>query len=694
MAFVQQRQCARFLVMVAASIVALAWLASVGRAEQGLMIEPEVQRAHAAALQRFPEPIRARLAGVPVLRQSRYEVPENAPLAWRLMAQAAYAVYSNSQQSVVIFDAALAGESRWDADLTGQEHRATVAAFLDSLAAVLEGEPGDTEALWASFVAKVAAWEEPAERSATTPVLPMPADPPVGCPIVFDAFVRKGVARAMGRVPELEGLIVHELAHAMQIRDGGYFATQHMRAWGRLSGWHRADKDERFDGYAYGGFRMENPEVLISLLLSDDPAAAERMNAIYKPGPDAAFINRYARYDPREDFAECVRWMVWWPDELIALSPERFMFINAMGWCLDLDVASPGPLWFDAAAIEAKGWSEALHAAAGVLVEPPAGASLVDAYARAALLRAHAPALEWARLPQPSDRLSFFPNDLPADDLEAMRLDLLTPKIDGSQYPMPESMFYELVDEYVVAWFSRIEFEAGMNELFLPMLDAEGVDLVIAEIESKDSIRERVRELRMLIAEPNVWAVAEQALREAVDRASRRCSRGLATVLSIAMALQDPATTAEVVAAKRRHLARIAWDHLGVPIDEYVEAYWLLAELLVAYPSALLITDNNYNYGLGDSDLAALERIISMKLTPDVPVSLIRYTEYTIARIEDGSLADRPADLQRLVDMAKQNLNDSPYPKLRALLSGRLERALEAASESADKEGDEAHEKP
>lgn len=533
---------------------------------QPVALEPEVVAAHARALGHFPAFLRARLADIPIERRESYAVPDDAPLASRLMAVATLAIYSNGTQTITIFDAGARGEPRWTIDLTTQEHREAVAAFLDALAEPLGESVGDTPALWRSFVDRIPAWAPAAEPDTNRPFAD---DPPLGCPRVFDAFVRLGVPRALGGTPPLEHLIVHELAHAMQLRDGGGFAMAHMRAWGSLAGWRRISTGEPFDGYAQGGFRMENPETLIALLLAADAADAPRVNALYGHHPAAHFINTYARFDPREDFAECVRLFATDPDRLIEVSPERFVFINAMGWCAELDAASPGPLWYDAAEIVKRGWQPKIQETLAAMLAPSFEVPQPDLRVVAALVRAHAELLDTARLPPPNEAFER-PPDLPRAILRERDVAVLTPVVGGVEYPPPGNRLMNQSMLELFKWRESSEFLVSITQVMRES-DPDADDIRAEFVESRAMAKDG-REMQVLIlaADAAFWAGEPRVMREAVAaEAEHHAAAGqplLAERLRLSIALHDPMLSDADRSAEIERIERLA---RAAPLDEH-----------------------------------------------------------------------------------------------------------------------------
>jgi hypothetical protein len=668
----QSQRAPRAALTMACAVVALSVLAGAAaaaahgidgaRAPLAQPVEDALQAARAQALQRFPLTMRERLSAVPVRARPVMDMPDQAPLAYRLLGRGAHAVYSNGQQSVIVFDAGLGRSPGWSEDLTDPDQREALDAFLRAMAPALGLPADDVDALWRALAQRVAAWS-PAPDAAL-------ADQPIGSAVVLDALVRNGPARAMDRVPGLDGLIVHELAHAMQIRSGGIFSTVHSSAWGQLCGWIKLSDGSLFNGYAGGGFCMENAETLIGLMLADDPAAAPRIASYYAHDPGAGFLNRYARFDAREDFAESVRWMAWWPDELVALSPERFMFINATGWCLDLSVDSPGPLWHDAATIAQRGWSDALHAGAARLIDPPPGAMGAGPLARAALLRAHADALDPARLPAPAPATRL-PGDLPTEAVAMADLTRLTPRIGGVDYPLPEAHLHAMVDELVLGWLSYHEFSAGLIGFALERASVSDVEEALADLDNASSLRERCETLLMIASVPGAWAEGGRLIRDAMGGAIEMCDHasenGLAERLRMARVVLDPEQTARArhAAVERASTAlRSPWPSAGRTASGSLRA----AEGVDATELAAMVQ----RFSADPKDPRVAQRLDGI---PGDTVGLVRRAELTIALLKTVRTASDLEPIRPMIERTRGELDRSPYPRL----SGRLRHSLESA---------------
>ncbi|MCB9892133.1 MAG: hypothetical protein H6833_10835 [Planctomycetes bacterium] len=374
-------------------------------------IEPAVRRAFDAAWQRLSEPWRMRVADVQLVRRSTPEVQAGVdlPLATRLLLAGAHAQYVTRAHQIEVFDAALPHGPQWREP---PPNATALATFLEDLTDVLELEqppsPDDPSALlgaWKAFTTRVAVWPE-AQRHG------VPEDAPLGDPAFLTGFLRAAVDRSLGEeAPPLEQLLLHELAHAVQLVGDDY--EERMASWGTVSAWRRADDGRAARGMWGGGFHMEDPIVLIRALFG----GTRGDKTIYAPAATARFANAYMRYDLREDFAEAVRLALYEPERLMLLAPEKLLAVNAIGWHANRSRASSGPLLVPAARLLAPGARPQTIDALRRIVAPrddePAWAPDVAS----AVLRAHVDlfaALEPSELPEtPNDAPR--PNDLPPD---------------------------------------------------------------------------------------------------------------------------------------------------------------------------------------------------------------------------------------------------------------------------------------
>ena len=287
-------------------------------------VEPSVRRAFDQAWNRLPRAWQEEARGIKLVRKSAPDLPPSVrlPLEARLLLAGAHALYSTSEHQIEVFDAALGNGPTWSQERPSREE---LAAFLRGLADVLElgtesraVNDASLSSAWRAFVTRVGSWPEAPAHD-----LNMEATP--GDPAFLTGFLRAAVDRSLGgRVPPLEQLLVHELAHAVQLAPDDYAAR--MARWGTLSTWHTPRDERPADGLVGGGFRMEHPLVLIRGLLNGSRGPA----AFYACASTARFANRYMEYDLREDFAEAVRLALYEPHTLREHAPEKLLAVNAV----------------------------------------------------------------------------------------------------------------------------------------------------------------------------------------------------------------------------------------------------------------------------------------------------------------------------------------------------------------------------
>lgn len=497
-------------------------------------VESEARAAFARAMARYPQSIRDHLAHVELHRDHSYGMPEEAPLMARLMGDAAYAYYSMNHDAVVLLDAGFAEQGRWTG---GDVEEADVAGLMLDLGLLDEG--ADPHAAWDRFVEIVQGW---------------PGDAPIDPPIrfaderVLDRFVRLGVGRSLAKHGEsvgaldIEQQMVHELAHALQLDGPLMTASARMEAWGTLSGWVRADRNEPFNGFHGGMVRMEHPAVLGRLLVSD-----ERGEGLYAHAPEARFVNRYARYDAREDYAESVRLFLEDPQRLIRIDPVKFMFINALGYNAALDLAEPGPLWIDAAEIEVRGWREQVQRGARELLTGREGIQ-ADARTVAGLLRAHAELLNAQGLPE-CDVFLGPPPDAPDSIAQGLDPEHFSAEIDGRRFGPDAHAVENLLVGAIINRYEDDVFWRSMNDLM--DADAESLEEEFADLAKMHDPQDRAMAAARLFSNVNDTIednrLSEMIVREV--RAMRTARRPmLAETLKLRFALsQDQAVPSESI---------------------------------------------------------------------------------------------------------------------------------------------------
>ncbi|HMO26621.1 MAG TPA: hypothetical protein PKB10_10155, partial [Tepidisphaeraceae bacterium] len=433
---------------------------------------------------------------------------------------------------------------------------------------------------------------------------------------------------------------VHEYAHALQIRDGLFFATRHVAFWGSLSGGQHAD-GTALDGYASGLFMMENPIELARLLLDGG-----RGESIYRPHRHARFINRYAAYDAREDFAESVRVFVYDPQTLIEVAPEKFLFINATGWCGALDASDPGPLWIDARQIIDRGWQTSLEQAARRIMWPTGDEPVVDLEVRAALLRAHADILRPEKLPPPH-AASDLPDDLPKDLIDYYTADRLRPLVGGVvMHPDPQ----QLADEWqraLLMRLSREEWDASIFELTAGVLDQPArLHEAIAELTEMDDIELRQQQAARLLGHRVAWTTDPNAMRKATEREIAHLVDADRPLLADALRLHiaDEAARAATMNGRSTDDLGAAATRAGASPDA------------IALHLALLEHEPN---------LAAADRI------PGQALGMVRRTQFRFGLIEQLLAADNKEMAGVALRASLDELADSRHRHLVHALAGR-----------------------
>ncbi|YCM46071.1 hypothetical protein V2O64_08580 [Verrucomicrobiaceae bacterium 227] len=420
-------------------------------------VEPIVELAFKAAFVKLPKAYQERLGDVKLQRAEDFGAGEDAPLDYRLMSRAAFASFHNMSRVMTVYDAGVRNKPSWKGAAPSED---ALVVFLGDVADVMGVEiPGDTKAqafetAWAEFVKRVYSWSEA--------MVPEPFPSP-GDPVVLNRFLEDGVWRAMGGEVPLEQLLFHEFGHALQLDHRDQFQETHMRYWASLSGFSESDSGGASNGYAGGRFKMEEPIVLIRMLLSDDPAGMDRgPRADYAAPAETRFVSRYARYDLREDYAESFRLMCYDPERLAKIAPEKFLYLNALGWNARLDVAEPGPLLYSgtglATLLPKEGRMDLFQRLLGKDGKGPA----LHPMGLGAVLRAHAGELTQSDLPEPFPMVPV-PDDLPEQLQEGLSLDALKAEIDGVIYIAAPEWQKERQDERIASWVGSYELRKGLH---------------------------------------------------------------------------------------------------------------------------------------------------------------------------------------------------------------------------------------
>ncbi len=433
-------------------MLASAWLITLACPAQENAVEPAVQTAFSSAWERLPRALREVVDGIGLARAECLDVPGEAPLEYRLAGRAAHAVYDILRHRIVVFDAGVSGTPRWSEPAP---EPMALAAFLSRMADLLGVPAPVTEetlgAAWQAFVARAQAWPEWRAE---------PDDPstvPLGDPRWLEQFLAAAVERSLEGRPPLEDLLLHELAHAVQLapRD----ESERMRAWGTVSGWVETAEGEAADGYVAGAHRIETPMVLLRLLFGDDRAAGD-----FAPAPAARFATCYARSDLREDYAETVRLLATRPAELAARAPTKFLVANTIGRGASADRRAARTLWIDAA--RTLEWQRQLRPGIEHLLGRGDGPA-IDPELAAAVLRAHRPlvealASELGALPQPAA----LPGDLPAGLGGAQAIERFVFEVGGRRAMVDPGAAERWIVTALEQSFELIDYELGFEALW------------------------------------------------------------------------------------------------------------------------------------------------------------------------------------------------------------------------------------
>ena len=431
-------------------------MGSVALADEGAAIEADVKLAFERAMEKLPEPLREQVADVQLKRAGDLGLGDDLPLEYRLLNRAAYASFSVLKRTLTVYDAGALAKPTWEGAGPSKDE---VAMLLAGVADVLgvkaprNGKDPTFEMAWQEFVKRVYSWS--GEKVPKT-------FPEVEDAKVWDRFLTQGVWRLMdGKVP-MEQLMIHELGHALQLeRELGSLAAK-MKYWASLSGYTETFNGEATDGFAGGMNKTEEAMVLIRLLLTVDPAQMSRgSKADYEAAEGARFVNRYARYDLREDYAESFRLMACDPERLVQAAPEKFLYLNALGWNARLDSKAPGPLWYSGAEFERLfPKEERLEIFERLLGKDGKGPAL-HPVALGAVLRAHAEELEAKDLPRSYELLKL-PDDLPEEMRKELDGSHLKAMIDGEVYVASPEWQKARQDDAIDRWIGSYDFELGM----------------------------------------------------------------------------------------------------------------------------------------------------------------------------------------------------------------------------------------
>jgi hypothetical protein len=467
------------------------WIALSGLAG-AKPVEPEVRTAFEEALGALPTVVREQVKDVKLRREADLGLQGALPLEYRLLNRAAYASMGVVDRELRVYDACVLNRPFWG---QAPPEPAELSLFLAGVADLLGVEaPEDAEGpalakAWEAFAERVYSW-----RGETVPI-PLP---PPGAPEVLDRFLKDGVGRALdGQVPMVQ-MLVHELGHALQLDPEGGMVDR-MLCWATLSGFVETSDHEKADGFVGGGQSIEHAQVLIRLILADEPDKSPRgPMADYQPSSGARFVNRYGRYDLREDYAECFRLMVFDPERLARLAPEKFLYLNALGWNARLDVKNPGPLWYSGETFARLLPKSSRRAVFERLLGTNGQGPALHEVALAAVLRAHAEELAAEDLPPPY-ALLVTPDDLPGQLRASLDEGMLTAEVDGIVHVASPELQRARQDEMIAGWLEFHQFSLGL----LAMMD-----------DHPESIRKQYLEDVVKVAEAEERAEAYERLRE------------------------------------------------------------------------------------------------------------------------------------------------------------------------------------
>jgi hypothetical protein len=259
---------------------------------------PQICADLEAALDLLPPIMRAEVHGLQIARTAPGPCGETCPdLATALLSDGALAFYRIADHALHVLDAFIDGP-RWRSPAPG---RAAIRTWLDEL--------GLSD--WNALVAQMR----------MRPCFSLPEKVPEGDPLVFHEIVRCGAPLLLGGPVVKRDLLLHELAHAVQLRARGESAR--VRAWATLSQWFTPSENEPSDGYVRGIYASERAIVASQLALG--LPRGEGCHYV----PDGALPTPYAGFDPMEDFAESLRLALTRPEALGRVSPAKLLVLGA-----------------------------------------------------------------------------------------------------------------------------------------------------------------------------------------------------------------------------------------------------------------------------------------------------------------------------------------------------------------------------
>ncbi|MBK9032655.1 MAG: hypothetical protein IPL61_15495 [Myxococcales bacterium] len=374
--------------------------------------EPRICVPLRDALARLGPATRAVARALVIVRDARGPCADQCPdLAAALMSDAALAYYRVGRHELHVVDATFAGP-RWR---SGPPSPAALRTYLDGLGL----------ADWAALVARVRA----------LPGVTLPAVVPEGSPLVLDAIVRRGPAVLLGGDVALPDLLIHELGHAVLLRDA--LESVRVAAWASLTGW-TEDDDTRADGYVGGSFSGEQAIVASRLVLGLPRGAGTS----YRPG-GAGLATGYAAFDPVEDHAESFRLVHADPVALGAAAPAKLLVLAAG----EVDLRAPALRRF-------------IRPGVAALLAPE-----VDPVLAMATVRAHGDALlpEAAALADP--RPLALPDDLHPEVRAALDDAALVVTIGRLQFRPSDAAIAALIASWERQRADLEEFQQGLDAL-------------------------------------------------------------------------------------------------------------------------------------------------------------------------------------------------------------------------------------
>jgi hypothetical protein len=412
--------------------------------------EAELLEVFEKAKSSLPETLRERVGDVELKRATDLGIGPEMPLEYRLLNRAAYASFSIGDRDLTVYDAGALDLPTWAGDPPKKDE---VVKLLAGVADVMGVEvPQDGKgpvflAAWKDFVRRVYSW---GDRDFPK-VLPAVDDQEL-----WNRFLGDGVWRLMGEKVPMEELMVHELGHALQLESRSMGSR--MNYWGELSGFTEIERGEVADGFVGGMNKMEETIVLIRLLMADDPEKMSRgEKADYAAAEGARFVNRYARYDLREDYAESFRLMAYEPERLARIAPEKFLYLNTLGWNARLDLEKPGPLWYSGEEFEKMLPKSVRKDLFERLLGKNGKGPALSSTPLAAILRAHSGVVSADDLPEPYPVIEI-PGDLPKGLVNRLDPELLGVEVDGVVHVASPERQRLRQDQLLDEWIERFSF--------------------------------------------------------------------------------------------------------------------------------------------------------------------------------------------------------------------------------------------